>query len=295
MGTGTQDWEAGEVLGQAWEIFKRQWITFFLGPLVGMFCAGIPGGIVNNIVAQSGADMEVMVSVQMVGQLITFALITFFYAGLFKVSLSAARGGTPQFGELFQGGSRFLPLLGTMFLMYLCMTVGFILLIVPGIIVGLALSQAPYYCVDQNMGPVEALKASWNATDGQKGKLFVYGLLSMLVMFAGLLCCCIGYYGALGIVILGQAIIFTRISGTMGAGPFGGFGGYGGFGPPGYGPPMGYGPPGYGPQGYGPQGGFGGPPGYGPPPGGGYGPPPGGGYGPPPGGGYGGPPGGPSF
>ena len=272
---GPVDWEAGDALSQGWEVFKRQWVTFALGPLMAYFGAGIPASIVNQVGQSSGASAEQLSIFIMIGQLITFAIITYFNAGFMKASLSAVRGNTPQFGELFSGGSRFLPLLGTYFLMYLCIVVGLILLIVPGIIAALALSMAPFYCVDQNLGPVEALKASWNATDGQKGKIFVYGLLSILVLFAGMLCCCIGYYGALGVVMLGNAVIFTRLTGTMGQGPFGGFGGgfgYGGYGAP---PPYGYGgPPGYGPPPYG-----GPPPGYGPPPGGGYGGPPGGGYG----------------
>jgi uncharacterized membrane protein len=304
-GGNPADWEAGDVLGQAWEVFKRQWVTFFLGPLLAYFAAGIPARMITQLAMNTGADQEVVVALSFVGQVISWAIISYFNAGLIKASLSAVRGYTPSFGELFQGGPRFLPLFGTYFLMYLAISVGLIMLIVPGIIVALALSMAPFYCVDQNMGPVDAFKASWNVTEGQKGKLFVFALLSFLLMIVGILFCCIGMYGAVGVVALGNAIIFTRLTGTMGQGPTGGFG-FGGFGPPGYGPPgygpPGYGPPGYGPPGYGPPGGGFGPPpggggGFGPPPGGGggFGPPPGGGYGPPGGGGYGPGQGGPSF
>src|SRR5262249_36576075 len=153
---------------------------------------------------------------------------------------------------------------------------------VPGVILGLGLSLSSYYCIDQKMGPIDAMKASWAATNGQKGKIFLFGLVAFLLIIAGYLACLCGAFVAIPVVMVAFATIYLRLSGTMGSGqaPPYGAGGYPapGFGPPGPGygaPPGGYGGGGYGPQG----GGYGGPPG-----GGGYGPP-GGGFGGPPGGG----------
>jgi hypothetical protein len=213
-----------------------------------------------------------------------FVVSCFFQAGLIKIWLDAARGQTPSFGAMFTGGDRFLPLLGGLFLMYFIAGLGFILLIVPGVILLLGLSLTPYYIIDAKMGPIAALQASWAATKGQKGDLFVLGLAAVGMMIVGLMACVLGIFVTAPICFVAFVVAYTRISGNgvvprVGA-PAG---------PPGY--PMqqpAYGPPGA-PGGYGPPGGgYGGPPGggYGPP-GGGYGPPGGGGYGPPPG--YGGP------
>jgi hypothetical protein len=49
---------------------------------------------------------------------------------------------------------------------------GLVLLIVPGLIIGLRLSQAPYFLVDKDMGVREAYWASWHATKGHLGKLW---------------------------------------------------------------------------------------------------------------------------
>jgi hypothetical protein len=125
------------------------------------------------------------------------------------------------------------------------------------------------------------MKASWAATSGQKGKLFLFGLVGVLLIIGGYLACCVGLFVAFPVMMVSMATIYLRLSGQWGGGGMA------------YGPPGGYGAPG----GYAPPGGYGAPPagGFGAPPGGGYGPPPGGGggYGPPPGGGGGyGPPGG---
>ena len=155
-------------------------------------------------------------------------------------------------------------------------------LMIPVIVISLGLSMAEFYVVDQGMGPVQALKASWSVTSGQKGKIFLLGLISVGVILLGYLACCIGVFAAMPTIQVANAMVYCALSGTIGYNAFQQYGGgYGG--PPG----GGYGGP---PTG----GGYGGPPaggGYGgPPAGGGYGGPPGGYGGPPAGGGYGGPP-----
>lgn len=282
-GTGPQYWEIGEVFSRAWEVFKPNWVTLVFTVLVGGFIGQIPSFAVNMIqqAAQLAPDDPAMIGLSSTGTLLGIVIGQFFQVGYVRIWLTAARGGTPQFGEMFSGASRFLPLLGAMFLTVLAVMVGYVLFIVPGIILGLGLCLTQFYVIDQGLGPVEAMKASWRDTNGQKGKLFLFFLVGMLVMFGGYLACCVGILVAMPIFSVAFTIVYMRISGRGAAGP-----------PtmPTYGapPPAGFGaPPGFGPP---PPGGFGGGP---PPGGGGYGPPPGGGYGGPPpgGGGYGGPPG----
>jgi hypothetical protein len=292
------EWGASEVMGNAWTATKAN-----LGVLIGAF---IVMGMITSVIQQvlqaifggghqpSPEELrgihdfqDYMRLVQgMQGsplpQILAQIPGAFLTAGILKIHLSVARGQAPQFGDLFSGGPRFLSMLGTQILVGLAVIVGFIFLIVPGIYLALAFSQAQYYVVDKGMNPIDAMKASFEATKGQKGNLFVYGLLACVVGFLGLCACCVGIIVAVPVIQVGMAMIYTRLTGTAYAqgptyGPPGGWGPPGGFGPGGYGgpPPGAYGPPG----GYGPPAG-----GYGPPGGGGYGPP---GGGPPPYGGAG--------
>ena len=139
---------------------------------------------------------------------------------------------------------------------------GFVLLIVPGVILSLGLLLAPYYVVDAQMGPIAAMKASWGATRGQKGDVFVLVLAGVGLALLGLVMCFFGILATFPIYSVAVAAAYTRMSGLGVAPPM-----YGAAPPPGYPqappPPGGYGPPGP-PPGYGPPGP---PPGYGPPPG----------------------------
>jgi uncharacterized membrane protein len=67
--------------------------------------------------------------------------------------------------------------------------------------------------VDQNMGPIEAMKASWGATTGQKLPIILWGLVAFLVMMAGGLACGLGMLVAMPIVYLAHTTIYLRLSG----------------------------------------------------------------------------------
>jgi hypothetical protein len=227
----------------------------------------------------SGADY----ALRGIGYLIALVVIAFLQAGHLRMILDAARGRQPTFGELFSGGDRFVPMLGTFFITALAVWFGFLLLIVPGVILALGLGMSSYFVVDQGLSPVDAMKASWQATTGHKMKLFLFGIVGFFIVLGSEIACCLPVLAAIPVLGLAAAIVYLRITGRGGPAPRG-------YGPPGGAPP-GYGPPGGGPAGFG---GPGAPGGYGGPgaPGGYGGPGAPGGYGPPGGGGGYGPPGG---
>ncbi len=282
-GGAAQPWEPGEVLSAAWNKFGPNWVTLVFTLFVSGLIGAVPRMIPIMLLATkalSPHDDEYQI-VNAICAFIGFVVQMLFQAGLIKIWLTAARGGSPSFGDMFSNMGRFPAILGTMFLLIVGMYVGMIFLVVPGVIFGLGCGLAQYFVVDKEMGPIAALKASWDATNGHKGKLFLMGLLSVGILILGCVACYVGMFVALPLISLAYAIVYLRLTGQDPAygGMGGGFGG--GFG----GAPGGFGPP--------PAGGFGAPPGGGfaPPGAGGYGGPPGG-YGGPSGGGYGGPPGG---
>jgi hypothetical protein len=277
-----QPWELNEVLSQAWGIVKVNGPVLVLAFVVYALLQGGPGQTPNVLVRTGALDQGSAVALGLAGGATIFALVvgTFLHAGLIRLNLAAVRGQPVNFADLFSGGPRFLPLLGLQFLLGLAYLVGCAAFVVGMFFVALVFCLAEYYVVDAGLGPVEAMKASYEATKGQWGNLIVFGLVAFGLSLVGALACCVGVFVSGTVVSVAMAIIYTRLSGRGGAGA----------------PPQPMAPQGYPPAGggYPPAGGGYPPPGgggYPPPGGGGYGPPPGGGgYGPPPGGGYGGPP-----
>jgi hypothetical protein len=300
---GAQPWDVGEILSSAFEGFKRTWGVLIGTILIYGTIAAIPGMILGGLQGAGVIDQDSAQVASGIVQLIGFVIAAFFQTGLIRVFVAAARGGQPNIGDLFSGGGKILYILATQILMFIAIMLGFICLIIPGFILSFGLAFSNYFVADADLGPIEAMKASWAAMNGSKGKLFLFGFVAFFIYVGGMIACCIGIIPAAAIVALAQAMIYVRISGrgntSGGFDPSAGGGGFapqpgmgGGYGGPpqggGYGGPPQGGAPGGG--GYGPPGGGGGGGYGGPPQGGGGGMPPGGGGG-APGGGYGGPPG----
>ena len=100
-----------------------------------------------------------------------------------------------EFGDIFSGFRIYLKTLGIFLLMGVCVFLGILLLVIPGIIISLMLSQAYYVLCDNNdMGVIESLKESASLMNGHKGEYLVlqlsfigWGILACLTLGIGFL------------------------------------------------------------------------------------------------------------
>jgi uncharacterized membrane protein len=179
--------------------------------------AQIPGAIVSGVV--STGPLAPVLSTILPPRLvqvgisipIVVAVSTFFQVGLIRLWLQVARGERPRFEVVFSGGDRFLPLLGLSVLMGIAIGLGLVLFVVPGVLLALGWSMAPFYVVDAGYGPVEALEASWEATKGRWGSLFLLFLAGIGFSILGLACCCIGVLASSPLTMLFFAMVYARV------------------------------------------------------------------------------------
>lgn len=113
--------------------------------------------------------------------------------GVAYFSFAVIRGETFHFFQLFEGFNVF----GKSFLANLCYSllviVGFVLLIIPGIIVGLALSMIFFVMADRpELSFSECLNESWNLTSGYRFKLLGLNLRFIPWYLLGILCLGVG-------------------------------------------------------------------------------------------------------
>ena len=74
--------------------------------------------------------------------------------------------------------------------------IGFVLIIVPGIIFACKLAFVPYLVMDQKMEAIEAVKKSWEMTKGYGWTIFGMAVLSFFIAIAGLICLGVGIFPA---------------------------------------------------------------------------------------------------
>jgi hypothetical protein len=217
------DWEPGEMLKLAWDRFGRYWFVLVVGYVLEfVITQGISQGPVLAVrLGAFGEQNALAAIVPGISGIVGMVIGAFFMVGLLRVCLDAARGKPVRFATLFLGGDRFVAMLGLYFVMTLLIALGCLLFLVPGIILAFAWSFAPLYVVDANLGPIAAMRASWHATTGQKGKIFGFALLSMGIGLLGLVACGVGIIPAMSLVYVAWAAAFTRASGREPALPDG--------------------------------------------------------------------------
>ena len=218
---GPQPWESGEVIGEAWELFKQHWapligalvvgyvILFGVQQVAGLFLAGVMQGAVS---ASGELNWGLFAASMAVSMTVSFAAQAAVMPGWVRLFLMAARRETPVFGVFFSSFGLFPKMVVAVLLNAVLIYAGMLLLIVPGVILGLGTCLFTFFVAD-GAGGVDALKASWEATKGQKGALFVFFLLIGLLNVGGMLACFVGMAVTLPVSFLAMAIVYTRITG----------------------------------------------------------------------------------
>lgn len=106
--------------------------------------------------------------------------------GYCKMSLRAARGEQVAIGDVFEGFQRFVPGFVLFLLMGIAIGIGFVLLVLPGLVLGALFFFAPWVmAADENVGPIDALKASVAIVTRDPGGAIVFILVNMVVASAG--------------------------------------------------------------------------------------------------------------
>lgn len=86
-------------------------------------------------------------------------------------------------GLLRAEGNRFWLYLGMIILTMIGLLIGFLLLIVPGVILMVRWSASTGYLLGKGDGVVESLSSSWRATRGHGWSIFLAGLLLIIAVF----------------------------------------------------------------------------------------------------------------
>ncbi len=204
----------GDVLSELWRIFKDN-----IGLLLG---AVVVTAVVSNVTDKflENAEVPLVGNLGIAGILLylglafgSLVLDIFLNLGLTIIALNIVTGRPASFGQLFAGGPfLFRSVVATIIflLLFLC---GFVLLIVPAIIVLLMFGFFDYLIVDQNAGIIDSLTLSKTITTGNKVALFVLGLAAIGIILLGLLACLIGVIFSAAYLQIVAAVAYRKMAG----------------------------------------------------------------------------------
>ncbi|MFI4911540.1 MAG: hypothetical protein ACIAQZ_07720 [Sedimentisphaeraceae bacterium JB056] len=132
--------------------------------------------------------------------------------GFFRIIFTLFDGGKAKLSMLFCTGGCFWRFVLTTILFYLVVLLGYILLIVPGIIFAVKFSLAPFFVIDKGLGPIQALKASSRATAYMKWHWFGFMFVAYMVMFAGFMVLGIGAIVSYPVGLVMLALGFRQLA-----------------------------------------------------------------------------------
>jgi uncharacterized membrane protein len=176
------EFRSWQFIGQAWDLVKPHWLPLSAMALIAAVIASVPGAI--------------------------FIIGGAMYVGINRAILGLLAGKTPDIGMMFSGFDRF----GQAFLAHLVImigvSIGFMLCIVPGIILALMWMFVSLVLAETQLDFWESMKASADLTAGYRWSLFCFILASIVVAVAGALVCLIGLFVAQPVIMTAMALAY---------------------------------------------------------------------------------------
>mgnify|MGYP006935323538 FL=1 len=175
----------------SWENLKKNFVELLLVVVI-TFAVGIPVALMRGGAEASGFGAG--------GVLLgLFGIVFWLFIsgpvnyGVAYVFLQLTRGEKFDVSSVFAGfKSNYINVILANLLVSAIVIAGILFLIVPGIIFACKLAFVPYLVMDKEMETVEAVKLSWEMTNGHTGTIFLMGLLAIPIAIMGLLLLVIG-------------------------------------------------------------------------------------------------------
>jgi uncharacterized membrane protein len=204
-------------MSYAWEVWKAN-----LGLLVGItacvgvinsFFGGMQSGIETAFEQQGHEEVGLIVGL---GISFTSSLVQIFLGiGQTQIVLKLLRREPADFAELFGGGPLFLQVLGASILAGIALVIGFVALIIPGIV--LAILFWPFYwlIVDEKSKVIQSFGMAVQLGQANVGTTIVLWLASFGIIVLGLMACCVGLLFAAPLVTVIWGAAYLMMSGQL--------------------------------------------------------------------------------
>lgn len=175
--------------GYGWQQMWKHFLYLFL-VLIIVGIAESPTSIVRDSDAENSPGMIILQILAAVYWLLVFSVVKY---GGNLMYLRAIRKEKFEISEMFDGFKKnYINIILANLLTFAIIGLGFVLLIVPGIILACRLAFVSYLVMDKNMEPVTAIEKSWEMTKGHGWQIFGMGLLIIPIVIGGLLCFIVG-------------------------------------------------------------------------------------------------------
>jgi len=200
----------GNSFNQGWDVMKKYFLILFLVVLVMGFIMGPTQAFRWNLDPSHHGHWDWnfpdigMIALGMFTIIFglfalayAFLIIPVFKYGAKMMFLQAVRDERPDFNMLIKGfRENYLGIVLANLLATALVMLGFIALIIPGIIVACRLAFVGYLVMDKKLDPILAVEESWKTTRGHGWTIFLMALVSFFIYIAGFCLLFVGIFPA---------------------------------------------------------------------------------------------------
>ncbi len=202
---GKKDFAIGAAFEKAFDVFKKDKEPFLTLSGAMFFCAAFRE-VIDYARKQKEGDcvlLALMGLLFFVGWLLKIELI--------RLSLRKVKGKSRRIKTTFGTVDCYKRSFIAGLLTSLAVLVGLLLLVVPGFIVAIGLCLSVYVVLEYRVNVENALRISWELTRDVKMRILGFGLVSVLAIFCGALCCGVGLIVAWPVTTLAWVVVYREL------------------------------------------------------------------------------------
>lgn len=184
-GQGAGVFDLGRVIQRTFAAIKQNAAIFFGAAAILVGLPNVLAAFGQSSMLTGGSEMSGLALI-MIGAVLNLIGLYLLQGMVVKAAVNGFNGKKTTFADAFSVGiNKFLPLLGTAIIATLGMTLGFVLLVVPGIILTVMWSVCSPAIVVEKRGVFASLQRSRELTKGYRwhvfGLLVIYVILSWII------------------------------------------------------------------------------------------------------------------
>ncbi len=210
----------GNAVQFGWKTVRNHFLYFFLLQLIVGGVAVLPKII--DLIARAFADQRLKMNegdtVAVIALLLSMALglvcallSAYLDLGAKRIYLKSVSTVPNDYLDLKSPLKQFLLFLCAGFLFGVMVAIGYVFLIIPGIILTLMFQFFSYAMIERGMGPLMALQYSMDITRGAKWQLFLFGLVVFGINMLGVLALGVGLFVTVPLSALAMVHVYSQL------------------------------------------------------------------------------------
>ena len=167
-----------------------------------------------TVTCDEGTGFLVSIFASAISSFLFFFVYQVIGAGIIRGSLAITEGRQFEFNELFKT-DKIGPVIITSLISGAIIFVGTLLCFLPGIIASFMLSYSLYFVIDQDMAPLDAIKASFNLVKDNVGTALLWAVVAFAITLVGAILCGVGLIVAIPVSFIGTAYTYKLLTGRQ--------------------------------------------------------------------------------